>query len=171
MPIAIELSKSGRLHPSAWVVPCCLLVALCLALLAAIPAFAAGDTGRHFNLDAEGYAINRFDPVAYFTMHKAVKGDTAYTASHGGARYAFASEEHLRMFLADPERFVPQYGGHCAYGAAYGSKSSIDPELWEIVDDRLFLLINPGTMSVWQKRKDEYIRSADRAWKALVESN
>lgn len=137
-------------------------------LIAVIGQAAAGTSIKHFNLDDDGYAIERYDPVAYFTVGKALQGDTAYTAEHNGAKYAFVSQQHLRTFLEAPDKYVPQYGGHCAYGAVYGSKSSIDPEIWEIVDGRLYFLINPGTMSLWQKRKDVYIKIADKAWHKLT---
>lgn len=137
-------------------------------MIAGIGLAAAGNSIEHFNLDDDGYAIERYDPVAYFTVGKALQGDTAYTAEHNGAKYAFVSQKHLRTFLEAPDKYAPQYGGHCAYGAAYGSKSSIDPEIWEIVDGRLYFLINPGTMSLWQKRKDVYIKIANKAWHKLT---
>lgn len=140
---------------------------LLFALLLAVPTHASA-ANVNFNLDSDGYAIERYDPVAYFTEGRAVPGKTAFSVEHDGAKYAFASAEHRRIFLRDPNRYVPQYGGHCAYGAVYGSKSAIDPELWDIVDDRLYLLITPGTMTLWQKRKDIYIKIADRAWLKLT---
>lgn len=159
---ALTAPRSGRVI---------LLVALCLLFSIATGQAFAGADSKHFNLDGDGYAIERYDPVAYFTDGKAVPGDSAFTAEYDGAKYAFASEEHRQMFLGEPARYVPQYGGHCAYGAAYGTKSSIDPEIWDIVDGRLFFLINPGTMTVWQKRKSDYIRSADQAWQKLTSNS
>lgn len=150
---------------------CIVLLALCWLFPAGPGQAFAGTVSKHFNLDGDGYAIERYDPVAYFTDKKAVPGDTAHTAEHDGAKYAFASEAHKKLFLSEPEKYVPQYGGHCAYGAAYGTKSAIDPEIWDIVDGRLYFLINPGTMTVWQKRKNDYIKIADQAWQKLINDN
>lgn len=168
MTVCTEMTTNGRSRRCTQVWAFILLGAVLVSMLAATMPAAAGGP---LNLDADGYAIGRYDPVAYFTVGKAIKGDVAHTASYDGANYAFASEEHRQIFLQDPDKFVPQYGGHCAYGAVYGGKSSIDPEIWEIVDGRLFFMINPGTMTLWQKRKADYIKIADQAWKSVVGQN
>ena len=132
---------------------------------------AAARTSRNFNLDPDGYALRQYDPVGYFTMGKALRGKTGLTIKYKGAKYAFSSEENRKLFLQNPEKFLPQYGGYCAFGLVYGSKSDIDPEIWEIVDGRLFFLINPGTMSLWSRKKESNIRTADKAWESINGKN
>ena len=148
-------------------------MAVLLAFLFLAPAgFAAADgTPHHVNVDADGYAIARHDPVAYFTVGRPVRGKTAFTARYKGAKYAFSTAANRDRFLANPAKYAPQYGGYCAYGAVYGTKSDIDPNLWAIVDGRLYFLINPGTMSIWAKKKKSYIRDADNAWKTITAAN
>jgi YHS domain-containing protein len=120
-------------------------------------------------VDPEGYSIGRYDPVAYFTRGRPVHGRAEIYVEYKGAKYAFASEENRKLFLIDPEKYTPQYGGYCAYGVSHGSKSDVDPEVWEIVDGKLFLLLSGGTRTIWQKNKISNIERADSAWKSITD--
>jgi len=148
----------------------CALARVWAALALALCVLSA-QAAAEIRVDSKGYAINGFDPVAYFTAGRPVKGQRSLTATYKGAKYAFATPENRARFLKNPAKYEPQYGGYCAYGVAYGSKSDIDPEVWEIVDGKLYLLINAGTMTIWQKKKRSYIRTADKAWKSIVNTN
>jgi YHS domain-containing protein len=129
------------------------------------------DVTAEIRLNSDGYAINGFDPVAYFTVGHPVRGRRDLTVTYKGAKYAFSTPENRARFLKNPAKYEPQYGGFCAYGVAYGSKSDIDPEVWEIVDGKLYLLLNAGTKSLWKKQKRSYIRTADKAWKSIIQPN
>lgn len=116
------------------------ILATLLLPLASLAATTGVNTGYFGNVAIKGY-----DPVAYFTEGKAVKGSEAYTHEWLGAVWHFASAEHRDLFAADPVRYAPQYGGHCATGIAYGQlTASIDPEAWNIIDGKLFLGYDPG---------------------------
>ncbi len=86
-------------------------------------------------------AIKGYDPVAYFTQRKAIKGSQDHAVKWLGAYWRFASEEHKQLFAANPQSFAPQYGGHCASGMAVhgGRTKDIDPEAWAIIDNKLYL--------------------------------
>jgi len=84
--------------------------------------------------------------------------------------YAFSSHENSLEFQRNPKKYLPQYNGNCAYGMVYGAESSIDPLVYEIVNDRLFFLINHGTKKRWNKRAPYYIKRGDKAWKKLVKA-
>jgi hypothetical protein len=86
-------------------------------------------------------AIKGYDPVAYFTDGKAMRGLEAYSFDWMGARWRFFSEDHRRMFVASPISYAPQYGGLCAEGvAAHGEATvNIDPESWQIIHGKLYL--------------------------------
>ena len=146
------------------------LCALILGVLCTVSTFSAPALAASaVNLNAEGFAIEGYDPVAYFNEEKAVPGDSQWTADYGGAKYAFSAQENRERFLQDPEKFVPKYGGYCAFSMAHGSKSRIDPHQWKIVDGKIYFMINPGTRSLWSKKPDHYIRSADVAWQKINE--
>ena len=70
----------------------------------------------------DGLALHGFDPVAYFTQNKAVKGEPVLTASYQVVTYQFASKEDQAAFQANPAKYVPQYGGFCALATSIGIK-------------------------------------------------
>ena len=108
--------------------------------------------------------INGYDPVAYFTDGKPMKGSGYHVADFEGVTYAFASKEHKEMFEAKPEKYMPAYGGYCAYGVAVGKKFVIDPEAWKIVDKKLYLNLDRDIQKKWLKDVPGYIKKADANW-------
>ncbi len=120
------------------------------------------------NLDASGLALRGYDPVAYFTDGAPTPGSADYTATFEGATYQFASADHRDTFTADPARYVPAYGGYCAFGTAMGRKFDGDPEVWKIVDDTLYLNLNAGVQQRWEGNIPGFVTSADHNW-TLIE--
>jgi YHS domain-containing protein len=138
------------------------------AVLAVCALPAAAQSSAALNLNGDGVAIKGHDPVAYFTMNKPVKGSPSFMAKHDGATYWFASAEHQQMFTAQPAKYVPQYGGYCAYGVAKGAKPDIDPTAFSVVDGKLYLNLNPDVQSRWLKDVPGYVKTADENWKSLA---
>ena len=87
------------------------------ALVLTITSSAFADK-RLLNLDDDGIALQGYDPIGYFTEGKPVQGDARIIAKHDGAVYRFASEQNRQTFLADPDKYAPQFGGYCAYGVS-----------------------------------------------------
>ena len=116
------------------------------------------------NKNGSGLAIEGHDPVAYFTLGKAVAGSGEFTASHDGATYRFVSAAHRDQFNADPARYLPQYGGFCAYGMAQGYQASVQPDKFTIVDGKLYLNYNGSVQSRWRKDTGGYISAANANW-------
>jgi len=134
-----------------------------IALCCALPA-----TAQQAEVFTDGgSAIRGYDPVAYFTDAKPVKGSDKFTHAWKGASWRFASAENRDRFAADPEKYAPRYGGWCAWGVAGGYKASIDPEAWSIVDGRLYLNYSAGVRRDWVKDVAGYIRKADANWPAV----
>lgn len=117
----------------------------------------------------DGVAIHGIDPVGYFTDQAPVEGDPAITAEWDGAVWRFASVEHRDAFLASPERYVPAYGGHCAYGVSRGYLVDIDPEAWTIRDGTLYLNYSLPVRTTWLEDPAGYIAKADTNWPGLAE--
>ena len=111
--------------------------------------------------------VGGYDPVAYFTDGKAMRGSGFHVAVHEGVTYAFASKEHKNAFENNPTKFLPVYGGYCAYGVAVGKKFVADPEVWKIVDGKLYLNLDKGIQGKWEKDIPGYIRKADGNWKEI----
>jgi YHS domain-containing protein len=118
------------------------LAAAALAALAALPSGAA--TAAEKRYAPQGVGAGGYDPVAYFTDGKAVPGSEQFTASHEGVSYRFASPAHRDLFAADPERYLPRYGGYCAYAAAKGALAPTDPQAFTVKDGKLLPQLQPG---------------------------
>jgi len=116
-----------------------------------------------------GAAIRGYDPVAYFTDSKPVKGDVKYTYSWKGATWRFASAANRDAFAASPEKYAPQYGGYCAYGVASGYAVSTVPEAWSVRDGKLYLNYSTGVQKDWLRDPAGYIRKADGNWPKVLE--
>ena len=125
---------------------------------------------KHFNLE-NGIAIKGYDPVAYFTQNKAVKGKKELAVSHQGILYYFSSAENKEAFKANPFKYEPEYGGWCSYAMGNsGEKVSIDPETFKIVNGKLYLFYNrffTNTLKDWNKNEASLKKNADVNWPKL----
>lgn len=118
---------------------------------------------------APGLAAHGFDVVAYFTEKKPVQGDARFAAVHGEATYRFASQANLNAFKANPEKYVPAYGGYCAYGVAVGAKFDGDPRYWSIVDGKLYLNLDASIQEAFLKDVSGAIANAEANWPKLAD--
>ncbi|CUH51151.1 YHS domain-containing (seleno)protein [Shimia marina] len=138
-----------------------LITGAALSLAVATSSIAAG---VELNASSTGLAMQGYDPVAYFTEGAPTKGDYRISSVYNDATYRFASEEHKAAFDADPEAYLPQYGGYCAFGAAMGFKFDGDPEYWKIVDGELFLNLSKDIQQRWEEDVPGLIARADDNW-------
>ncbi len=137
------------------------------AVFAAPPINTLGQTGffKGGNGDA---AIVGYDPVAYFTAGKPVKGQDEFTTEWMGAKWKFSSEENLALFKANPEKYAPQYGGYCAYGVAKDGLVSIEPDKFKVIDGKLYLNYNADVQKKWLQDTSGYIKQADQKFDGLL---
>lgn len=119
----------------------------------------------------DGVAIHGFDPVAYFTLHKAVKGDPDFTAVYEGVTYEFASLKDQKLFELNPAHYVPQYGGFCAFGVSEGAKADIDPHAFTIKDGKLYLNYSEAVGRDFGKNTAARIEKADHNWSAVSQQD
>ena len=87
-----------------------------------------------------------------------------YVVCHDGAIYRFASAENRDAFLAAPARYLPQYGGFCAWAVAQGDKADADPEVFRVVGDRLYLNYDRGIGTRWERDIPGNVAKADALW-------
>jgi YHS domain-containing protein len=109
-------------------------------------------------------AIRGYDPVAYFTESKPVKGKPEYKLEWKGKTWYFSSEKNLVVFKASPESFAPQYGGYCAWGMSRGYKATTDATAWTIINGKLYLNYSRGVQEEWSKQPQYYIQLGDKNW-------
>lgn len=113
-------------------------------------------------------AIEGYDTVAYFIEEKPVKGKDDYSTSYMGAQWLFSSQENLNLFLSDPKKYAPQYGGYCAYAVSQNYTASTKPELFTVYEGRLYLNYNESVNKKWTKNKVSFISSANKNWPKIL---
>ncbi len=116
---------------------------------------------------APGLAVHGYDVVAYFTQGKPVKGDSKFSSVQGEATYRFATKAHLDTFAANPQKYVPAYGGFCAYGVSVNAKFDGNPENWKIVDGKLYLNLDSSIQEAWLKDVPGNIKKAEVIWPVI----
>lgn len=116
---------------------------------------------------SDDLAIGGYDAVGYFESRDAVRGDSRFTHDWNGATWHFASAANRDKFAANPQTYAPQYDGYCGYAAAFESKAHGDPEVWEIVDGKLYLNLSSGVQRRWQRDIPGFISKADAAWPSV----
>jgi YHS domain-containing protein len=145
--------------------------------IAAIVMLAAGSAwaGPQY-VDRSGFAASGYDVVAFFDKQQAAvgaaqpaptPGRAEIAATHNGATFAFASEANRARFLADPDRYAPQFDGHCAWAAARGYKAPGDPQQWRIVDGRLYLNYDRGVTRRWERDIPGFIDRGHATWPGI----
>jgi YHS domain-containing protein len=142
------------------------ILALCVTVMVS-PVFA--QTKTLLNLDDTGVAIQGYDPVAFFTDNKPVKGDPKYLSKRDGAIYFFASKEHKDMFLKAPAKYEPVFGGYCAYGVSRDKLVEIDVNAFQIVDGQLLLQYSPSVKDKFNADAKGNLAKANANWPDLVE--
>ena len=114
-------------------------------------------------------AIKGYDVVAYFTEQQAVKGKEDFSYEYKGVVWQFASAENLAAFEASPQKYLPQYGGYCAYAmATYGDKVKVDPEQFTVKEGKLYLNYSRGISKKFRADIDSHIVQADENWLKIV---
>lgn len=117
---------------------------------------------------ASGIALDGYDPVAFFTDGKPAHGDPGVKSTYRSATYFFASKAHKARFDSDPEKYVPQFGGYCAYGAALGALFPVDITTWQVRNGKLYLNLNPTVAAEFNKDPAGFIAKAEKKWPGLV---
>lgn len=150
------------------------IVILAWSILSAITGFAqtAEVRKKQYNLEASGLAIEGYDPVAYFTMHKAVEGKKEFQAVYNGVMYYFSSKSSRDEFTRNPTRYEPQFGGWCAYAMGKnGEKVEVDPRTFKVLDGKLYLFYNKyfnNTLKSWNQDEGHLKMQADKNWTKFV---
>ena len=122
------------------------------------------------NADPHGrIALQGYDPVAFHTLGKAVKGKPDMVEEYRGYKYLFSSEENKASFQEEAERYLPAYGGYCAFGVSRGVLFPVEIETWEIIDGRLVLQYSMNVKQRFEEEREENIRKANESWRRIEE--
>ena len=129
----------------------------------------SAETRSLLNIDKNAVAIQGYDPVAFFTDSKPVKGKPELGLRRDGALYYFASKQHRDLFMSDPAKYEPVFGGYCAYGVSKGKLVEIDVDAFQIVNGRLLLQYSKGVRDDFNKDTKGNLAKAEANWPGLVE--
>jgi YHS domain-containing protein len=117
-----------------------------------------------------GVALRGYDPVAYFTEARPVRGRPEFETRWQGVTWRFASAAHRDRFVAEPQRYAPSYGGFCAFAVSEGYTAPVDPAAWRIVDGRLFLNYDLSVQRRWERDMQTRIQRGDANWPEVERS-
>lgn len=137
---------------------------IALALLLAPATASAELRSPEIYKDFRGIALKGYDVVAYHTERKPMKGTDTFAYEWKDAIWFFTSAENRDMFIADPERWAPQYGGYCAWAIAKDMTRPINPKIFRIFDDKLYLNLNMKVHKEWLGKHEQFIVKADEKW-------
>jgi YHS domain-containing protein len=136
-----------------------------LLIAVGVPAHAIKQTGGEYNTLYAGLGAKGYDVVAYFTDGRPVIGNDRHVVEYGGVKWQFASREHRDAFAADPVRYLPQYGGFCAWGVSQGALYDVDPvNGWKVVDGKLYLNFNSDINATFAGDPKGFIAKANGNW-------
>jgi YHS domain-containing protein len=113
-------------------------------------------------------ALDGYDPVAYFKGGKPVRGVAQHALQWNGATWHFSSADNKTAFEANPAGFAPQYGGYCAWAVSEGYTAKGDPNVWRIVDGKLYVNYNTSVQRNWEKDIPGHITKGDRNWPKVL---
>jgi len=136
------------------------------ALAMAAPAAPAAPVSA----DLSGFAIGGYDATAYFTHGRAVPGVPAFEYHWQGAVWRFASAEARDLFAADPKAYAPRFGGYCAWAVSQNYLAPGDPNIWRIVDGRLYLNFNARAKLLWEADLVNAIARGNANWPRVLET-
>ena len=134
-------------------------------MVSCVPALAADQVNTGY---FGGVAIMGYDPVAYFTEGRPMKGSEEFSYDWLGTPWQFASSKHRELFISEPTKYAPQYGGYCTGEVAFnGVTIDIDPEAWAIIDGRLYLAYSKEFMAEFKARPNDILAKAETNWPAV----
>jgi YHS domain-containing protein len=123
--------------------------------------------GKVFNVQ-DSFVLKGFDAVAYFQQGKATPGNANFTYKWQDVNWRFSTAENRNLFIKNPEKYAPQYGGFCAWAVSRGYTAPIDPNAWKIVNGKLYLNVNLDTQKRWEKDIPGNIQKADQNWPGIA---
>jgi len=140
-------------------------------LLALVALIGLSTSAIAADYDHSAPAVQGYDVVSYQTEKRPVRGNGHYLAVHHGATYLFSSKTNQETFEANPGKYVPAYNGYCAFGVSVGKKFVGDPEVWRVINGKLYLNLDAGIQDMWLKDVPGRIASADDKWEQIKNKN
>jgi hypothetical protein len=147
------------------------LVAACVAMLTAFAPAARATLTQRIVVDwHSGLAIDGYDPVAYFTDGKPVAGSGDFELRYSGVVWRFSNVGNRAAFAERPDIYMPQYGGYDPVSVAQGIAVAGNPDVWAIVNERLYLFYDAGQRAKFLADSARFITVSERKWPQVMNS-
>jgi YHS domain-containing protein len=111
--------------------------------------------------------VQGYDLVSYHVEKRPLKGNGHFTTEYKGITYQFVNKANKSLFDSNPEKYLPAYGGYCAFGVSVNKKFLGDPEVWRLVDGKLYLNLDANVQDDWFKDVSGHIKNANNNWERI----
>lgn len=115
-------------------------------------------------IGAEGY-----DVTTYQDQLEPMKGSSQYSLEYQGVTWYFVSDETRERFALDPEKYLPAYGGYCAWAVSHGKNTGGRPDLWFVYKERLYFFCSQSALDQWLEDPDYYIGLSEQNWPGVLD--
>ena len=115
--------------------------------------------------------VQGYDLVSYHSKSGPVRGNGHHVSKHDGVTYLFSSKKNKQAFDGNPQKYLPEYGGYCAYGVSVGKKFVGDPQVWKLVNGKLYLNLDENIQKEWEKDIPGRIAMADKEWPKIKDAS
>ena len=152
-----------------------LLLSAATVLAFASPGISSAETAANTTANAATatsvIGARGYDLTTFFTSEKPAHGTGHHVTTYEGVDYLFTSDENKKTFEANPQKYLPAFGGYCAYGASIGKKFVADPDVYDIVDNKLYFNLDTKIRAIWAKDVGGNISKAETNWKTIARKN
>lgn len=146
-------------------------VILIFAMALGVQTLSAQNLKHQNNIDDSRIALQGFSPVSYIDLGIAQMGKKEFKSVHQEVTYYFTNADQKAKFDKNPEKYLPEYGGYCAFGVYVGAKFRVNPYKFKVIDDKLYLFLydlEVDAQQLWNDGKDsERIKKANTNWEGL----
>ena len=149
------------------------LTALSISIAISTATFAADEynVGNGVTLNGNPLGMHGTDPVSMFAGDAPAQGDAVYTSTHDGVDYYFASADAQEAFASDPQTYLPQFGGFCAFGVFVGKKLDGDVRYADVVEGKLYLFVNAAILEKYREDPQAVIAGANAKWPEIANAS
>lgn len=128
---------------------------------------------KAFNIDNSNIALRGYSPVSYLDLGIAQKGLKDFKSEYNKVVFYFTDADQKRAFDKNPSRYLPQYGGYCAFGVYAGAKFRPDPNKFIVKDGKYYLFLynlELDAQQLWlaEKNHAKLVSTANTNWAKLM---
>jgi hypothetical protein len=157
-----------KLHRTAWLALIIFLLMACAPMVTQSPGKGLSPVNAVSDGQDKHLMLFGYDVVSYFTENTHKKGDPAIKSVHKDVAFRFSKPEHKALFDANPDKYIPQFGGYCTNGIVYGIPWGGDADRWKIIEGKLYIFGGQGSMDAFMLDVPGNMKLANQYWNTEV---